>query len=293
MAEQDGIKHTVYDGLFRITFRDDKYKRELGGALTTPIPDDAKITPLEISRELTAGIVNDLSFLVDNKTFIFVEAQTTKNPNMPLRILLYVAEAYNQYLKAEGINLNTSVSFVDMIPTPRLFVVYDGVDAPGETSTSEELFGIESDIYIQIHNITSASVASVLCDRLREYFGSTELLRELRAENKDMAPMEILRIWQRECRRHNYLVDIFDKYGKEIDTMILSGWTPEMEKESIFYDGLQKGKQEGKAEERAEVLDIIKQVLRSGGSGTDILNAVQDSSQRHNSLRGKEMHLHD
>lgn len=293
MAEQDGIKHTVYDGLFRIAFRDDKYKRELGGALTTPIPDDAKITPLEISRELTAGVVNDLSFLVDNKTFIFVEAQTTKNPNMPLRILLYVAEAYNQYLKAEGINLNTSVSFADMIPTPRLFVVYDGVDAPGETSTSEELFGIESDIYIQIHNITSASVASVLCDRLREYFGSTELLRELRVENKDMAPMEILRIWQRECRRHNYLVDIFDKYGKEIDTMILSGWTPEMEKESIFYDGLQKGKQEGKAEERAEVLDIIKRVLRSGGSGTDILNAVQDSSQRHNSLRGKEMHLHD
>ncbi|GHV90722.1 hypothetical protein AGMMS50268_12250 [Spirochaetia bacterium] len=38
--------------------------------------------------------INDLSFTVDNRLVVLIEHQSTINPNMPIRLLMYIARVY-------------------------------------------------------------------------------------------------------------------------------------------------------------------------------------------------------
>ncbi|MDR0303341.1 MAG: hypothetical protein LBH98_01015 [Chitinispirillales bacterium] len=39
---------------------------------------------------------NDISFLIDDKIVVLIERQSAINPNMPLRMLLYIAKGYEK-----------------------------------------------------------------------------------------------------------------------------------------------------------------------------------------------------
>ena len=47
---------------------------------------------------------NDLSFLIDSSMNLY-EHQSTENPNMPLRGLLYFAQLYDKYITKHQLNL--------------------------------------------------------------------------------------------------------------------------------------------------------------------------------------------
>ena len=68
---------------------------------------------------------NDVSFLFDSELYLY-EHQSTYNPNMPLRGLMYFSDLYRQYLSVKRKDLygRTLVK----IPTPRYFVFYNGND---------------------------------------------------------------------------------------------------------------------------------------------------------------------
>ena len=66
---------------------------------------------------------NDISFLVDSQMTLY-EQQSTKNPNMPLRGLLYFSQLYQIYLTQNEKNL-ISTQLVT-IPTPKFIVFYNG-----------------------------------------------------------------------------------------------------------------------------------------------------------------------
>ena len=54
-----------------------------------------------------------------------MEAQRRFSPNLALRILLYLAETYDRYVKAHELNLHSTKAV--KIPRPELYVVYTGV----------------------------------------------------------------------------------------------------------------------------------------------------------------------
>ena len=91
------------------------------------------VTALEITtieNVIYMGIKNDVSCIIDNRMSL-LEHQSTFNPNMPLRGLMYFGKLYNKYISAKKeIIYRTSLV---QIPTPQYFVLYNGSSKQPET----------------------------------------------------------------------------------------------------------------------------------------------------------------
>ena len=122
-------KRTYRDTLFRTIFggKDERSKRwllslynALSGKNHTNI-EDLEITTLE--DVIYVSMKNDLSFLIHSQMCLY-EHQSTVNPNMPLRGLLYFSQLYQQYIDKHKKNLYGSV--LVKIPAPQFIVFYNG-----------------------------------------------------------------------------------------------------------------------------------------------------------------------
>ena len=122
-------KRTYKDTLFRTIFggKDERSKRwllslynALSGKNHTNI-EDLEITTLE--DVIYVSMKNDLSFLIHSQMCLY-EHQSTVNPNMPLRGLLYFSQLYQQYIDKHKRNLYGSV--LVKIPAPQFIVFYNG-----------------------------------------------------------------------------------------------------------------------------------------------------------------------
>lgn len=82
-----------------------------------------EIIPLEKGISLT--VRNDATFIID-MYMNFYEHQSTYNPNMALRNLIYYANTVEKRLKKE--NRDLFGRQLIRIPTPRLVVFYNGIE---------------------------------------------------------------------------------------------------------------------------------------------------------------------
>ena len=83
---------------------------------------DCKLVTLE--HVLTNGITNDLGFQVRDKLILLVEAQSKFSVNIALRMLLYLAATYKEYVDEQKLDLYGSKPV--SIPRPELYMVYTG-----------------------------------------------------------------------------------------------------------------------------------------------------------------------
>ena len=83
---------------------------------------DIKI--LTLSPVILNGQYNDLALLVRDKLIIFVEAQSTWSINIIVRILLYLADTYYEYIHDHEFNVYSSTPMT--LPEPEFYVIYTG-----------------------------------------------------------------------------------------------------------------------------------------------------------------------
>ena len=132
ISDNNGVKlkSKLKDSVFTHLFRDKTYVYQLYKDLvvddnTTTI-DDIEITTLRAMFLNT--IYNDLSFIVKGKEYdrymVFVEAQSSWNYNMTLRLFMYYFEVLRRRLDMDEISYagNSKVH----IPMPEMFVIYTG-----------------------------------------------------------------------------------------------------------------------------------------------------------------------
>ena len=123
MAE---MKRSVKDSVFTYLLKQPEYTRQLYLALHPEDTDvkesDFKLVTLE--NVLTTGFYNDLGIQVRNRLILLVEAQSTFSVNIALRMLLYLAGTYKEYIEEQKLDLYGSHPVE--IPRPELYVVYTG-----------------------------------------------------------------------------------------------------------------------------------------------------------------------
>ena len=79
-------------GVFSFLFSEPDLLRELYGALEgVTLPPDVPITINTLRNVFFMGIINDVSFEIGGKLVVLIEHQSTINPNMALRLLMYIA----------------------------------------------------------------------------------------------------------------------------------------------------------------------------------------------------------
>lgn len=124
-ASRVNIKHK--DTLFRRLFTSNKswtlalYNAMNGTSYTDP--DAIEITTID--KAVYMSMKNDLSFLIMD-TMNFYEHQSTYNPNMPMRMLIYAGMVYAKYVDDENNDYDIYSGRVSPVPLPRCVCFYNG-----------------------------------------------------------------------------------------------------------------------------------------------------------------------
>lgn len=123
-TNQVTINRKFKDRLFRILFSEKKYALELYNGLNhTNYQDENEIEITTLDDVIYMRMHNDISFLINN-FMNFYEHQSTKNPNMPFRGFLYLADSYKEWAESKDVNIYSSKLI--KIPTPKFVVLYNG-----------------------------------------------------------------------------------------------------------------------------------------------------------------------
>ena len=105
-----GVQRNYKDTVFRMLFREKKNLLSLYNALNgtnyTDV-DDLEITTLE--NAVYMNYKNDISFVFDFELLLY-EHQSTCNPNMPLRDLLYVSRVLQNRIRNENLYSKSQAS---------------------------------------------------------------------------------------------------------------------------------------------------------------------------------------
>lgn len=245
-------KDSVFVNLFEDTDNVLRLYKELHPEDTQVTVDDIHIQT--IKSVLVNTLYNDLGFLVKDRLIMLVEAQSAWNPNMPLRMLFYLAETYRRYL-ADTVQSEHSAAKVK-IPKPELYVVYSGEQNCSETiSFSESFFNGNSpvDLKIKVLNKVDMTLHG-------QYIGFCKVFNEQRKIYQDsiICAKETIRI----CIEKGYLISYLRKHEKEVVGMMSELFDEEYQRAAYNRasqkEAIEKGREEGKIKERQAMAEKMR-----------------------------------
>ena len=129
-----------------------------------------------IENAVYMSMKNDVAICLESILNLF-EHQSTPNPNMPVRGLMYYGKLYDKYIETN--NLNIYSESLQRLPTPRYFVFYNGrADAPEkEMLRLTDAFSTPDKSSIEVtatvYNINAGNNSELMerCRTLSEYSG--------------------------------------------------------------------------------------------------------------------------
>ena len=162
------------DSVFRKLFHDKEKLLELYSALSgRTYSKDTEIQIVTLDEAIFGDRKNDLAFIIDGRLIILIEHQSTVNPNMPLRMLVYIAREYEKLYFSKAIYSKQLIQ----IPTPELYVFYNGREAVPQ----EEILKL-SDAFIEKCDTLSLEAAVTVINV--NYEQGAKLLERCRTLNE-------------------------------------------------------------------------------------------------------------
>ena len=242
-------KRNIKDSVFTYLFSQPEYMRQLYQVLhpedTEVREEDFKLVTLE--NVLAIGQYNDLGFQVRDKLILLMEAQSTFSHNIPLRMLMYLANTYKEFVEENKLSLYREGAV--SIPRPELYVVYSG-----ERQTVPEVLRL-SDLY-DGHGSVEIEVKVLQDDGsgdiLDQYIGFCEVLNEqVKLYGRtDEALGNTLRI----CMERGILVPFLNSRMKEVADIMTTLFDQEKVWEIELYNIAKESRQEGVQEGKKEML---------------------------------------
>ena len=141
-------------------------------------PADIQYNTIEDAVYL--GMRNDVSFIIVDELHLW-EHQSTYNPNMPMRFLLYAAKLYEKYIAGSDYYPYSSV--LQPAPRPKCVCFYNGTGNQPERKILRlsEAFGGEGDIEVLVTmlniNYGKNKALMAVCEPLSEYAWLVEAIR--------------------------------------------------------------------------------------------------------------------
>ena len=230
------------------------------------------------------GMKNDVSFIICDDINLY-EHQSSYNPNMPLRGLMYFGKQYDKYLVSTGKRNDIYTRSLIKVPTPKFFVFYNG-DKKIESRTVLKLsdaFMSESPGDIEVKatmiNINADSPDPILkkCKALHGYSEFNALIKMYRNEGCDLDKAVGKAI--DECIRQNVLKDIFEVHKSEVIEVCLEEYNENEVMQAFFNEGHEEGRKLGH-EEGEDKLAALTSVLLAAGRVEDLQKAAIDKDVR-------------
>jgi hypothetical protein len=247
------VNRTYKDSVFSLLFNDPETLRELYCALEgVTLPSDVPITLNTLEGVLFMERVNDISFAVAGKLVLILEHQSTVNPNMPLRCLLYLARLYEKIIN----NKDVYKSRLLTIPRPECFVLYNGAaDYPDETrlNLSDSFAEVkdlgltgtpELELAVRVININKGHNRKLVgkCGKLEGY---SDFIGKAREYEKELGSRkEGVTAAVKYCISHGILREFLELHSSEVFNMLFTEWNWDDALAVRFEEGREEGREE-------------------------------------------------
>ena len=257
------------DTVFRMLFSEKENLLSLYNAVTGNSyqnADDLKIVTLE--NAIYMGMKNDLAFMLETNIYLY-EHQSTLNPNIPLRDLIYIGIEYQQNVDDKSLYS----SRVQKIPAPKFMVFYNGTDAVDDrveirlSNAYEHLVG-EPDLELKVLmlNVNEGRNKELMeqCKTLKEYAIYVARVRKYASEmNLNDAVARAID----ECIKEGILVEFLRKNRSEVKMVSILEYDKEWEEKKLRKAEYEAGKTEG-------ITEVIQNMYRLGYSTEKIAEAT-------------------
>lgn len=257
------------DRLFRSIFGREENRAfllSLYNALNhTEYKDPNELQIVTLDDVIYMGMKNDVSFLVQGTIHLY-EHQSTDNPNMPVRELLYYARQLEAHSKANRLNLFGSKQV--KIPTPRCIVFYNG-----KKDLAEDCYDLHlSDHFCvpdpthgyqwtsTVFNINAGHNTELMeqCPSLKEYAAYVAKVREY---EKSMELTEAVYRAVDEAVAWPCLGEFFVRHKSEVIDVLLTEFDRELYEKDLREEGLEAGLEKGRKEAILANIRTIMQTL--------------------------------
>ena len=245
------VRNKHKDLLFQRVFADKRDMLDLYNALNgTNYTDIDALSIVTLEDAIYMSIKNDLSFIVAS-TLNLYEHQSTVNPNMPLRGLVYLAKEYRTYYD----NSDQSIYSRKLIklPRPQYIIFYNGTEEQPEEkylrlSDAFEPAGNGEEPMLECIakqiNINYGYNQKLLetCKRLHDY---SYFINEIRANiTEGLILSEAISQAMDTCIRKEILVDILSKQRSEVYDMLLTEFDEERYERTLRQDAYEDGRED-------------------------------------------------
>ena len=268
-----GTNKSYKDRLFRLLFAEKKYGLELYNALNhTNYSDVEELEIRTLEDAIWMKMKNDVAYLIRDILSLY-EHQSTMNPNLPVRGLLYFADMFRGILHGKHIYGTKLVT----LPTPVYIVFYNGDQEIGEEKwlklSDAFIHGNEQskmELQVQVLNINYGHNTHLMerCPTLKEY---AILVGKVKTYRGEMNFGEAVKKAVDECIGEGILREILLTRRAEVMNSILTEYDEEQVLADIGQERYEEGKAQGKAEAILELLgeccaavpDELKNVIQS------------------------------
>lgn len=263
------VKRNHKDTLFRMIFSTRENLLSLYNAVNhSHYTDASELEIVTLKNAVYMNMKNDQAFLLDMQLNLY-EHQSTWNPNMPLRFLMYVAKEYQMLVRNQTLYASALVK----VPTPHFVVFYNGeTEQEAETilrlshSLQQKTDKPELELMVRVLNINLDKKQEVLeaCQLLKEYMLLVNKIRRYTDEYKDIN--QAVEQAVTECIEENILADFLRKNRAEAIEMCIFEYDDKREKELIrkaeYAEGMKEGerigREAGKKEEAERIFNIYQ-----------------------------------
>ena len=249
------VNRIYKDRLYKMIFNDKSELLKLYNAINgTHYDDPAMLTITTLDNAIYMTMENDLSFIIDMR-LAFYEQQSTVNPNLPLRFLMYITDIYSAYTK----DMNIYGSKKVQIPLPSFVIFYNGVKSqPDRTEfLLSELFHPTTDqpaleLKAVMLNINKGHNQELMnaCHTLRDY---SEYVARIRTYSAEMPLTDAVEKAITECIHENILRDFLLKNRAEAKAMSIYEYDEEKTLRMFREEGYEDGERNGKIQATIEM----------------------------------------
>lgn len=262
------------DTVFRDLFGSEERKENalsLYNALTgNSYTDASQLEITTLSDVIYLNMKNDVSIIVEDEMMLW-EHQSTHNPNMPLRGLLYFARLYESWVERNRLDKYSSRKLE--LPTPYFCVFYNGLAERPERETLKLSSSFSaSQSHSDLHPALEA-VATVIninahhnsklmeaCETLQGYARFVELVRVYHSE-QNLVVSDAIDAAVQTCIEEDVLTEYLSERRAEVRDMYLTEYnemdrllSEERDRRLAEEEGRKEGRERGLKEGRQEGL---------------------------------------
>lgn len=277
------VRRTFKDSLFRMAFQGKEELLSLYNAVNDSSytnADDLEINTLD--DVMYMGMKNDVSFLFCSYLNLY-EAQSTYNPNMPLRGFLYFGDLIKGLLEMRHMDIYSAVQL--KLPMPKFIVFYNGLKEEPERKVlrlsdsfegnSEEESALECTAIMLNINYGHNRELMEKCQVLHDYSYFVEEVRRGMQSGKTLE--EAVDDTINNSMSEGVLKDILRKNRAEVKRVMWSDYNEELHLKNVRQMGVEDGRNEGKMYHLLE--QVIKKV-RKNQSLSQIADALEEDPER-------------